>query len=107
MLSRSTSPALELGLVARTVPDVLDAGMPEAISEGGKENEPSTPRGAMLPPVAREPPAIKSVSALSPNWERRNHLFDEGFVLSPVKTLNSPVEMSFVSSVWSEASRHG
>ena len=68
-------------------------------------DEPMTPRGAMLPPVPREPPAIKNVSALSPGWERRSHIFDDDFVLSPMKTLSSPSDLSFVSRVWSGETR--
>ncbi len=101
MLGKSVCPAVEFGLVARTVPDILDADMSEMIDD----DEPMTPRGAMLPPVPREPPAIKNVSALSPGWERRNHMFDDDFVLSPLKTLSSPGAVSFVSHAWSGGSR--
>lgn len=71
-----------------------------------EEEEPVTPRGAMLPPAPAAPPALKAVNALTPHWERRNHMFDEVFVLSPVKTVvsatgaqgGSPGNVSGVSS---------
>jgi len=85
-------------LVARTVPQWVGMEV--------EEEEPVTPRGAMLPPVPAEPPALKAVNALTPHWERRNHMFDEVFVLSPVKTVvsatgasgGSPGNVSGVSS---------
>jgi hypothetical protein len=103
MVGKSVGPALEFGLVVRTVPDVLDAGIPGMMDD----DEPMTPRGAMLPLVPREPPAIKNVSALSSGWERSNHMFDDDFVLSPLKTLSSPGDVSFVSHVGSgESTEH-
>lgn len=86
------------GLVARTVPQWVGMEV--------EEEEPVTPRGAMLPPAPAAPPALKAVNALTPHWERRNHMFDEVFVLSPVKTVvsatgaqgGSPGNVSGVSS---------
>ncbi len=110
MLGKGVGPALEFGLVARTVPDVLHAEVPETMFDDAEMpetifDEPVTPRGAMLPPAPREPPAIKNVSALSPGWERTSHMFDDGFVLSPMKTLRSPGDLLSVSGLWSGESR--
>lgn len=104
----SMQSALEFGLVSRAVPqpqplnDFMDC-------ENEPDEEPMTPRAAMLPVAPSEPPALKIVNALSPNWERRNHMFDEGFVLSPVKrqALSSPGNVSGVSGLYSGTSSQG
>jgi hypothetical protein len=120
--------AVEFGLVARTVPQgggcpvltpllpveynhirpcEVPTGSPYPVSDGSEEacadeEEPVTPRGAMLPRVAPNPPAVKNVNPLSPNWQMRDNMFDEGYILSPMKTISSPGD---VSSLWSGTSR--
>jgi hypothetical protein len=72
---------------------------------GSDEDEPMTPRGAMLPRVTSTPPAVKMVAALSPHMDIRDTQFDykEGNFLTSLKTTtgvehSSPGE---VSSLWS------